>query len=75
MVFMYRYIYLGLSPPPRMPVTTQDDITFLVGDPELNLYWPQLLGGGDNPKYTSPMDSLGNIKDASWWLNHPIEKY
>ena len=32
-------------PPPRMPVTTRI-ITFLVGDPELNLHLPQLLGGG-----------------------------
>ena len=25
----------------------QDDITFLVGNPELNLHLPQLLGGGE----------------------------
>ena len=36
--------YLGLSP---LPVTvTTRIITFLVGDPNLNLHLPQLLGGG-----------------------------
>ena len=37
-------VYFGLSP---LPVTvTIRIITFLVGDPELNLHLPQLLGGG-----------------------------
>ena len=39
-----RTIYFGLSP---LPVTvTTRIITFLVGDPNLNLHLPQLLGGG-----------------------------
>ena len=37
-------LYFGLSP---LPVTvTTRIITFLVGDPNLNLHLPQLLGGG-----------------------------
>ena len=32
-------------PPHRIPVTTRI-ITFLVGDPNLNLHFPLLLGGG-----------------------------
>ena len=44
-----RYI-LKLTPPPRMPVTTRI-ITFLVGDPNLNLHlllasWVDLVGSG-----------------------------
>ena len=37
--------YVGLFPLPRMPVTTRI-VMFLVGDPELNLHLPLLLGGG-----------------------------
>ena len=36
---------LWVVPLPRIPVTTRIDI-FLVGDPNLNLHFPQLLGGG-----------------------------
>ena len=36
------YIYIGLSPLPRMPVTTRI-IMFLVADPNLNLHLPPLL--------------------------------
>ena len=42
----------------------------LVGDPELNLHLPQLLGRGTTQNIPY-MDSLGNMKNASWWLNHP----
>ena len=42
-------VYLGLSPGP-VTVTTRIFI-FLVGDPELSLHLPLLLGRGDNPKY------------------------
>ena len=39
-------------PPPRMPVS-QDDITFPVGDSNLNLHLPRLHPGrGPHPKYT-----------------------
>ena len=41
-----KYTYLGLSPLPGCNRHHQDDITFLVGDPNLNLHLPQLLGGG-----------------------------
>ena len=41
---IYIYIYIGLSPLPVI-VTTRI-ITFLVGNPELNLHLPLLLGGG-----------------------------
>ena len=40
----YIYIY-WVWPPPRIPVTTRI-ITCLVGDPNLNLHFPLLLGGG-----------------------------
>ena len=33
-------------PPPQDSSHHQDDITFLVGDPNLNLHLPQFLGGG-----------------------------
>ena len=36
-------------PLPRIPVTTRI-ITFLVGNPDLNLYLPLLLGRGKTPK-------------------------
>ena len=37
-------------PLPRMPVTSRI-VIFLVGNPELNLRLPLLLGGGNNPRY------------------------
>ena len=48
------WIYFGLSPPPRMPVTTRI-ITFLGSGIPINLHFPQLLGGGDNPRYTKSL--------------------
>ena len=46
------WVSVGLSP---CPVTvTTGIITFLVGNPNLNLHFPVLLGGGDNPSYQQP---------------------
>lgn len=39
------YTIMGYAPLP-LRVTTQDDTTLLVRDPELNLHLPPLLGGG-----------------------------
>ena len=40
-------------PPPRIPVTTRITM-FLVGDPELNLHLPLLLGGGTTQHIPPP---------------------
>ena len=40
-----RVMYILGCPPFPVTVTTRI-VTFLVGDPELNLHLPQLLGGG-----------------------------
>ena len=52
-----RYIYLGLSPL-QVTVTTRI-ITFLVGNPEKNLHFPPLLGGGTT-QYIPYMDPVGH---------------
>ncbi len=42
----------GLGCPPSQDASHhQDDITFLVGDPEPNLHLPQLLGGGQPKRW------------------------
>ena len=43
------FVVSWVVPPPSIPVTTRI-ITFLVGDPNLNLHLPQFLGGGPQPK-------------------------
>ena len=48
-------VCFGLSPLPGCNRHHQDDITFLVADPELNLHLLQLLGGGPRPKYVIDM--------------------
>ena len=44
-LFVYSMPICWIVPPPRMPVITRI-ITFLVGDPNLNLHLPPLLAGG-----------------------------
>ena len=56
-------VYLGLPP---LPVTvTPRIITFLVGDPNLNLHLPQLLGGGTTQGISRMLQNNQN--------NHPSE--
>ena len=69
------YLYIPwMWPPPRMPVTTRI-ITFLVGDPDLNLHHPQRceqcliamppLACGQG--YFEHITSLPNMKEHSIW--------
>ena len=44
----FTYVYIGLSPLP-VTVTTRTIITFLVGNPELNLHLPQASWEGEQP--------------------------
>ena len=47
-------------PPPRMQSSPPGLWTiFRLGDPNLNLHLPQLLGGGDNPNETNGVFFFG----------------
>ena len=52
-------------PPPRMPVTTRI-ITFLVGDPNLNLHLPLASWEGVQPKIYPPTQDADSSSPRGW---------
>ena len=70
LVFDRTYVHFGLSP---LPVTvTTRIITFSVGDPELNLYLPLLLGRGHTQCIIDFIHSiiLSLLSSLPWALFH-----
>ena len=57
---------LWVVPLPSIAVTSRTLIV-LVGDPNLNLHLPLLLGGGDNPNYTI-QNKLDHTKTMEWLM-------
>ena len=59
------YSYNLGCPPSQDSSHHQDDITFLVGDPNLNLHLPQLLGGG-----TTQVITYNPTNHPAWKTHH-----
>ena len=56
-------LYWGTTPLPGCNRHHQDDEPFLGSGIPINLHLPQLLGGGDNPRFIP--------SHVEWWI-HPL---
>ena len=66
--------YLGVAPSQHSS-DHQDDITFLIGDPDLNLHLPLLLGGGHTQQVTPPKTNSSPLKKCCWKTSPFLSKW